>query len=175
MTQDNRPLFKPSQAAKIQAKIEKDTKPVYLEYYDNPAKFRDRERAEIEAERRIEAAADMDEAEFEEKKAEVEKGFWHKVRKVARNIPFLEDIVAAYYAMMDGDVSLRTRAALALGLLYFLWVIDLIPDFLGPLGFVDDGTVIATIIAAIGGEITPTHRAQARKALGHEDLVEGEG
>lgn len=169
MSPNMRPLFKPKQAGKIQDSIEKQTRPIYQDYFDNPAKFNDRNRAVAEGERRVEAAAQMDEAEFEQKKAEVEENFWAKLKKVARQIPFLEDVVAAYYAMMDGDVSLRTRAALALGLLYFLWVLDFIPDFLGPLGFVDDGTVIATILAAIGGEITPEHRREARRALGYED------
>ena len=58
------------------------------------------------------------------------------------------------------------RAALALGLLYFLWIFDIIPDFLGFVGYADDGTVLTTIILQVGGAITDAHRAKAREALG---------
>ena len=78
----------------------------------------------------------------------------------------LEDLVAAYYAMRDPETPLQARAALAFGLLYFLWIVDIIPDFLGLVGYADDGTVLTTIILQVGGAITDTHRAKARKALG---------
>jgi uncharacterized membrane protein YkvA (DUF1232 family) len=61
---------------------------------------------------------------------------------------------------------LQARAALVFGLLYFLWVFDIIPDFLGILGYADDGTVLATIIVQVGAAITDEHRRQAREALG---------
>ncbi len=146
---------------KIEARAEKAYAPLYKEGR-TPAL----ERAEELAHQRVEEAAQRTEAEFERDEARVEAGFWPKVQRVARHIPFLEDLVAAYYAMRDPDAPLQARAALALGLLYFLWIFDIIPDFLGLIGYADDGTVLTTIILQVGGAITETHRDKARKALG---------
>jgi uncharacterized membrane protein YkvA (DUF1232 family) len=67
-------------------------------------------------------------------------------------------LLAAYYAMRDPETPLQARAALVFGLLYFLWVFDIIPDFLGILGYADDGTVLTTIIVQVGAAITDEHR-----------------
>lgn len=148
---------------KIQSRAEKAYAPLYK---DGRTKALDR--AEELAQQRVEEASERTEAEFEQDEAKVEANFWPKVQRVARQIPFLEDLVAAYYAMRDPETPLQARAALAFGLLYFLWIVDIIPDFLGLVGYADDGTVLTTIILQVGGAITDTHRAKARKALGGE-------
>ena len=147
--------------AKIQEKAEAAYTPLYREGR-TPAL----DRAEELALQRVAEAAERTEDEFARDEAKVEAGFWPKVQRVARQIPFLEDLVAAYYAMRDPETPLRVRAALALGLLYFLWIFDIIPDFLGFVGYADDGTVLTTIILQVGGAITDAHRAKAREALG---------
>lgn len=124
------------------------------------------ERAEEVALEKVDQAAARTEAEIEKDQARVEADFWTKVKRVARQIPFLEDLIAAYYAMRDRDTPLQARAALVFGLLYFLWTFDIIPDFLGVLGFADDGTVITTILVQVSGSIKAEHRARAREALG---------
>lgn len=146
---------------KIQSRAEKAYAPLYK---DGRTKALDR--AEELAQQRVEEASERTEAEFEQDEAKVEANFWPKVQRVARQIPFLEDLVAAYYAMRDPETPLQARAALAFGLLYFLWIVDIIPDFLGLVGYADDGTVLTTIILQVGGAITDAHRAKARKALG---------
>ncbi|EAP91212.1 hypothetical protein OA2633_03521 [Oceanicaulis sp. HTCC2633] len=146
---------------KIQSRAEKAYAPLYK---DGRTKALDR--AEELAHQRVEEASERTEAEFEQDEAKVEANFWPKVQRVARQIPFLEDLVAAYYAMRDPETPLQARAALAFGLLYFLWIVDIIPDFLGLVGYADDGTVLTTIILQVGGAITDKHRAKARKALG---------
>lgn len=148
---------------KIQSRAEKAYAPLYK---DGRTKALDR--AEELAQQRVEEASERTEAEFEQDEAKVEANFWPKVQRVARQIPFLEDLVAAYYAMRDPETPLQARAALAFGLLYFLWIVDIIPDFLGLVGYADDGTVLTTIILQVGGAITDAHRAKARKALGGE-------
>jgi uncharacterized membrane protein YkvA (DUF1232 family) len=70
--------------------------------------------------------------------------------------------------MRDPATPFQARAALAFGLLYFLWVFDIIPDFLGIVGFADDGTVLTTILVQVGSAITEDHRRQAREVLGVE-------
>ncbi len=146
---------------KIQSRAEKAYAPLYK---DGRTKALDR--AEELAHQRVEEASERTEAEFEQDEAKVEANFWPKVQRVARQIPFLEDLVAAYYAMRDPETPLQARAALAFGLLYFLWIVDIIPDFLGLIGYADDGTVLTTIILQVGSAITDDHRDKARKALG---------
>lgn len=142
-------------------KAEREYRPLYK---DGRAKAL--ERAEAVALEKVHDAEHVDEARLERDQAKVEAGFWDKVKKVAKQIPFLDDLLAAYYAMRDPNTPLQARAALVFGLLYFLWIFDIIPDFLGVLGYADDGTVLATIIVQLGAAITEEHRRQAREAMG---------
>jgi uncharacterized membrane protein YkvA (DUF1232 family) len=158
-------LFKPSRAQRELLRIEARAGEDYAVLYkDGRAKALDR--AEDVAQEKIAEAAQKTEAEVARDQAKVEANFWDKLKRVARQIPFLEDLLAAYYAMGDPATPLHARAALVFGLVYFLWTFDIIPDFLGVMGFADDGTVLATIIAQVGGSITEDHRVKAREVLG---------
>lgn len=158
-------LFKPGKGARELSRIEARAADEYATLYrDGRAKALDR--AEEVAQEKVAEAREKTEAEVAKEQAKVEANFWDKLKRVARQIPFLEDLLAAYYAMRDPTTPLQARAALVFGLLYFLWTFDIIPDFLGVMGFADDGTVLATIIAQVGGSITEEHRERAREALG---------
>lgn len=133
-------------------------------YRDGRSKALDR--AEDLAKEKTASAHEVSEADVAAQTAEIERGFWPKVRRVARRIPYLEDLVASYYAVMDPNTPLQVRAVLVFALVYFLWMFDIIPDFLGIAGYADDGAVLATVIAQVGGAITAEHRRQARQALG---------
>jgi len=168
MAQSNLPrLFKPGrgekQINKINLQAEKAYAPLYRE-----GRTKALDRAEELGRQRVEEAAVRSEEEFNRDAAQVEAGLWPKLKRVAQQIPFLEDLLATYYAMRDPEAPFQARAALALGLIYFLWLFDIIPDFLGFVGYADDGTVLAVIISQVGDAITETHRNQAREALGLE-------
>lgn len=158
-------IFKPGKGAKALARIEARAADEYAALY-RPGRARALDRAEEVARERVAEAEAKTEAEVARDQARVEASFWDKLRRAAREIPFLEDLLAAYYAMRDPATPLQARAALVFGLMYFLWTFDIIPDFLGVMGFADDGTVLATIIAQVGGSITEQHREKAREALG---------
>mgnify|MGYP006289637113 FL=1 len=51
--------------------------------------------------------------------------------------------------VIDGRVPMRTKAKIAAGLAYFLTPLDMIPDFLGPPGFLDDVVVAAWILNTV--------------------------
>ena len=104
-------------------------------------------------------------AEIRERAAKVEQGFWPKLKKVARRIPFSEDLVAVYYCAMDGETPLRVRATLLGALAYFILPLDGIPDIIAGLGFTDDAAVIAIAIRMVASHMKPKHREQARQAL----------
>ena len=113
-------------------------------------------------------------AEIRDRAARVERGFWPKLRKVARRIPFSEDLVAVYYCAMDGETPLRVRATLLGALAYFVLPFDFLPDMLPVLGFTDDAAVLATAIRMVSSHITPEHREAAHAAL-TRGLDESEG
>lgn len=96
--------------------------------------------------------------------------FWQTLKRGARYIPFMEDLVAAYYCALDPKTPMRVRGILLAALAYFIMPVDIIPDFLVLLGFSDDVAVIGAAIAAIKGHITDAHYAAAREALADRDL-----
>lgn len=95
----------------------------------------------------------------------VKDGFWKKFNRVARLIPFAQELLSAYYCAIDPATPVRVRAILLAALAYFIVPIDLIPDFIIGLGFSDDATVLTTAIGIIAGHITDAHKAQAKTSL----------
>lgn len=108
--------------------------------------------------------------ELAQREAKVRKGFWAKLRKVARRIPFAEDLVAAYYCAMDPATPIRVRGTLLGALAYFILPIDAIPDMIFGLGFTDDAAVLAIAIKVVASHILPRHRDAARQALEADEV-----
>ena len=97
-----------------------------------------------------------------------EERFYHRLRERVkrwaqkREIPDrqLEYLLAApdlfvllSRLALDNRVPARTRAKVATGVVYLLSPVDLVPDFLGPVGFLDDVVVAAWIIYTICEEL----------------------
>ena len=95
----------------------------------------------------------------------VGKSFWRKLRKLAGNIPFAEDLAAAYYCAVDPATPSRVKGVLFAALAYFVMPFDAIPDFIVGLGFTDDAAVLAMAIGIVSRHITDEHRKRARRAL----------
>ncbi|WP_192246462.1 YkvA family protein [Mesorhizobium silamurunense] len=96
---------------------------------------------------------------------EVREKFWRTAKKAARQVPFMDEVVAAYYCAMDKDTPLRAKGILLAALGYFVLPMDFIPDFVFGLGFTDDLAVLTAAITAVRAHITPAHRQAARDAL----------
>ena len=97
--------------------------------------------------------------------ARVERGFWTKLRKYVRHIPFVQDAVAAYYCAMDGETPLHVKAVLFGALAYFILPIDIVPDIIAWIGFTDDAAVLYAAIRTVSPHIKALHREQARAAI----------
>lgn len=95
--------------------------------------------------------------------------FWRTVKRAARTIPFMDEVVAAYYCALDSDTPARARGILVASLAYFVLPTDFIPDFLISFGFTDDLAVLTAAITAIRPHIRDHHREAAKKALGEGD------
>lgn len=95
----------------------------------------------------------------------VRERFWPKVRRVARKLPFTDDLLAAYYCALDPTTPKSAKAVLMGALAYFIMPADLLPDFLAAIGFSDDATVLFAAVQAVRANLTPDHYARARAAL----------
>lgn len=91
--------------------------------------------------------------------------FLGRLKRVAKRIPFAEDVLAAWICARDPATPRRVRLTLLAAVGYFVLPIDAIPDILPVIGFTDDAAVIAAALAAAAGSITPAHREQAKRML----------
>ncbi|MFP3943774.1 MAG: YkvA family protein [Alphaproteobacteria bacterium] len=94
--------------------------------------------------------------------------FWPKLRRVIAAVPFVDELLAAYFCATDPQTPNRVRGVLLAALVYFIVPMDMIPDIILSLGFTDDATVLTAALALVGSHITDTHRKQAADALGKE-------
>ncbi len=97
--------------------------------------------------------------------ARVRKEFWKKLKRVAAKLPFVEDLLAAYYCAFDRQTPRHVQAALLGALAYFILPFDFMPDLMPVLGFTDDAAVLATALRMVASNIKPVHRDAARAAL----------
>ena len=95
----------------------------------------------------------------------VRRGFWRKARKFAAQLPFAEDLLAAYYCAFDRDTPMQVKAALVGALAYFVLPLDAMPDIMPLLGFADDAAILATALRMVANHIRPAHREAARRAM----------
>ena len=104
-------------------------------------------------------------ADFIRDEERVRREFWHKVRRVAVQLPFAEDLLAAWYCAFDRETPTEVRAALIGALAYFVLPFDAMPDVMPMLGFADDAAVLVTALRLVASHLLPEHRAAAQRAI----------
>jgi len=57
---------------------------------------------------------------FKEWERKVHRDFWTTLKHFAGQVPFTEDLVAAYYCALDPETPMRVRAILVAALAYFI-------------------------------------------------------
>ena len=95
----------------------------------------------------------------------VRKQFWRKLKRLAEKLPFMEDLLAAYYCAFDRQTPRHVQAALLGALAYFILPFDFVPDVLPILGFGDDAAILATALRMVATHINDDHREAARAAM----------
>ncbi len=95
----------------------------------------------------------------------VEENFWPKLKRVARSVPGISDILALYFYLNSDVAPLKHKISIVATLAYFIIPLDLIPDYLGPIGYVDDVAVALGLIQFIGADVMKPYRTYARKWL----------
>ncbi|WHS32187.1 YkvA family protein [Brucella sp. NM4] len=105
------------------------------------------------------------ESDFKKRSERVKQGFWKAARRAGRMVPFMDEVVAAYYCALDQNTPTRVRMTLMAALAYFVLPFDIIPDMLVGIGFTDDVAVLMAALTAVRTHITPAHQLAARQAL----------
>lgn len=98
----------------------------------------------------------------------IEAGFWRTVKKSAARVPFMEDVVASYYCMLDTETPAKVRGILLAALAYFVLPLDLVPDFIAGFGYTDDIAVLTAAIAAVRSSLEERHYVAAKRSLGED-------
>ena len=101
----------------------------------------------------------------ETREERIRERLWSTVKRAARSIPFMEDVVASWYCALDPKTPNRVRMTLLAALAYFVAPIDVVPDLLPLVGFSDDAGVLMAAIAMVRAHITDDHRKAAKKAM----------
>ena len=91
----------------------------------------------------------------EEQRQKAESGFWDKVKKFGRDLPFFREALALYFMITDGDLPLKKKAAAIGAIIYFITPFDIIPDVIPVLGMLDDAGVILWVIDYYKGTMGP--------------------
>lgn len=87
--------------------------------------------------------------------------FLEKAKHFVGYVPFVKDALALYYCLIDPQTPAYTKATIAAALAYFVSPADAIPDVIAGLGFTDDASVIATVLATVSSNLTQEHRQKA--------------
>ena len=112
---------------------------------------------------------------FQEQERTVIRDFWTTFKQFAGRLPFVEDLVAAYYCALDPATPMRVRGILLAALVYliFRWRYRPLTWLWRGLAFTDDAAVL-TAVFGLTSHIKPVHRAAAARALGRDLTKTGE-
>ncbi|MDZ4726589.1 MAG: YkvA family protein [Leptospira sp.] len=105
---------------------------------------------------------------MQEKETFIKNNFWKKIKETGAKLPFVNDVIAMYYCLLDEKTSLSAKASIVFALLYFITPIDVIPDFILALGYTDDATVIASTILLLKSQLKTEHYEKAKASLEKE-------
>src|SRR6266545_549009 len=112
-----------------------------------------------------ERSAAWDEQATRRDQGPVRRAFWPKLKRLAADLPFAEDLLAAYYCAFDRNTPRHVQAALVGALAYFVLPFDVVPDMMPVLGFTDDAAVLATALKLVAAHVRPEHRGAAKQAI----------
>jgi len=113
-----------------------------------------------------------------------EEDFWAKMKTAAKKagVKVVYGALKLYYAALPSETPMWAKAVIYGALGYLILPIDVIPDALPGVGFIDDLAMIATALALVAVHITGEVKQQARDKVadwfGQQDwdnLEESEG
>ncbi|GGH31271.1 DUF1232 domain-containing protein [Paenibacillus segetis] len=82
----------------------------------------------------------------EEGKRIILNEFWVKIANVNGTGPFIDELKKMYHLYCGDEITLEKRAVLGSALLYFVSSTDIIPDYVFPLGYLDDAIAVQLVL-----------------------------
>ena len=92
----------------------------------------------------------------------VRQNFKDYLKNTFGSIPFAEEAVALYLLFIDPDYPIIKKGVAVFALLYFISPVDLVPDILPVVGFLDDAGIIAAAVNMYNEDI-PVYKEKAKK------------
>ncbi len=88
-------------------------------------------------------------------------GFWEKLTVLPKKTEcsFVKTAITLFVVLTEGDTQPWVKATIVAALGYFIFPLDLIPDFL-PCGFTDDIVVMTGVLAELAIFVTPSVQAR---------------
>jgi uncharacterized membrane protein YkvA (DUF1232 family) len=130
---------------------------------------------DLEDEKIEEAVADVtDKLSVAEKEAIIQNNFLPKVQKFASKLPFVRDLLAGYYCMLDDKTPKPIKAAILLPLVYFVVPVDAVPDIIPMAGYSDDIAVWLGAVKLFGDYIKASHYGSADAILQRDSIPDKE-
>lgn len=104
-----------------------------------------------------------------------ESDFWKKLQGLPRSAVglVLEKALLLRELLVDGATPLWVKGTILGALGYLILPIDLVPDFLPGVGFVDDIAAMSLVLANLGGMVTDEIRQRAKRRMPPSLLPEG--
>lgn len=92
-------------------------------------------------------------------------GIVSSAQKLTAYLPGLVEANAMYYAMVDDKTPITPKLEMAGALIYFISPVDLVPDNVPVVGYLDDIGVLMKAFEDNAEHITPEHMARAKAWL----------
>ena len=85
-------------------------------------------------------------AQTEEGQRIILEGYQEKIKQVGGLGPFIDDLNQLYELYCRSNTSSTKRAVLGSALLYFILATDIIPDYVFPIGYLDDAIAVKLVL-----------------------------
>ena len=95
----------------------------------------------------------------------VHERLWTKLLRVAGRVPFVEDLAAAWFCVVDPQTPGRVRGVVLAALAWFVLPAAVMPEFVAVLGFTDDVAVAAIAFRMVRKHLKEHHYVRARSVF----------
>jgi uncharacterized membrane protein YkvA (DUF1232 family) len=122
-------------------------------------------------ERLMSDAKEIDERDLKQIEREVPKKV-DNIKALTEGVEWLKSmlnrVTILYEMVRDAEYKLdrRSKALIAAGLIYFLLPVDMTPDFIPGIGYLDDAVVLSTLWKIVQEQVTQYMIFKEKKALG---------
>ena len=95
----------------------------------------------------------------------VREGFWPKLTRHAAQLPFADELLAAWYCATDPATPLKVKGTLFGALAYFILPLDAIPDLTPFTGYADDLAALSAALLTVAAYVDDAVKEKARQRM----------